>query len=679
MTTAQIEELFSKLRPIYGNKKMNALWYAYLAEDADGRREIEATLQMMYAKRLGETFDRQQVLLTPPPAGKLSGEYPLGSVLYNKKAVSEFGLREDEWIQHVGIFGRSGAGKTNLVFKIIDNFLAKKKKFMIFDWKKNYRPLISQYKDEEILVFTVGRKVAPLPFNPLIVPPNTEPSTWINRLVEVLSETFFVGEGVKFLLQKAFDTVYKEAGVYEGDPKKWPVMIDVLRFLDTYHARGRELNWMVSTLRTVKSLCTGEFGRALNTSQNASVKDLLEKNVILELDGLGSNEKAFFIETLLLWTHHHRLAEAERETFKHAIIIEEAPHILLKQDNRGHESVVDVVLREERELGTSIILVDQSPSSISLPAIANTYTKICLALGARADVVAAANFLLLDREQKEYLGKLKVGHAIVKLQGRSFQPFLVGIPLSPIKNRFVPDRTVRELMKGYSGCSAAVCLQIPERRAPGAVPRGDKTEQVDTAITEDEKRLLLDILENPFSGVVNRYRRLNTSRRKGTIYKDALFRKGLAKPVEVLTDGGCLLLMELTDKGRDELARMGHKNVRKKGAGKLEHEYFRDKVIKYYEELGFKTAPEKRVKNGHFVDVEARKGGQKIAIEIETGDSDIKHNIESDLAAGFKHVVMVPTNARAERKTQELLAREEHSEKVRIAPARTFKPKARPG
>jgi hypothetical protein len=537
MAQTTVEEVFEKLKPVYGAKKMSALWFAYLSEDADGKRDIEATLRMMYAKSLGETFEKQQVLLTPPPAGTLKGEYPLGSILYNKKAVSEFGLREDEWIQHVGIFGRSGAGKTNLVFKIIDNFLAKGKRFMIFDWKKNYRPLISHYKDAAILVFTVGRKVAPLPFNPLIVPPGTEPSTWINRMVEVLAETFYVGEGVKFLLQKAFDTVYKEFGVYDGEPKKWPLMIDVLRYLDTYHARGRELNWMVSTLRTVKALCTGEFGKALNTSQNGSVKDLLDKNVILELDGLGSNEKAFFIETLLLWIHHHRLAQGEREKFKHAVIIEEAHHVLLKQENRGHESVVEVVLREERELGTAIILVDQSPSSIALPAIANTYTKISLALGARADVVAAANFLLLDRDQKEYLGRLPVGHAIVKLQGRTFKPFLIRIPLSPIKNRFVPDPVVRERMKGYSAYSAPVCAELPKGSTREAVPPEDKDEQVDTGITEDETRLLLDVLENPFSGVVNRYRRLDISRRKGTRQKEGLFKKELAKPAEILTDG----------------------------------------------------------------------------------------------------------------------------------------------
>ena len=72
------------------------------------------------------------------------------------------------------------------------------------------------------------------------------------------------------------------------------------------------------------------------------------------------------------------------------------------------------------------------------------------------------------------------------------------------------------------------------------------------------------------------------------------------------------------------------------------------------------------------------KGSQRVAAEIETGDSDIKHIIEADLKAGFTYVLSVPTNPRAERKTSELVAREAYSDKVRVVPARLFKIKARP-
>ena len=131
MTTADIEELFSKLKPIYGNEKVDRLWLSYLAEDTDGRKEIETTLRMLCVKHLSKTPGKSPLLLPPPPANIVKGEYPVGDVLYNKKVVAQFGLREDEWIQHMGIFGRSGAGKTNLVFKLLNNFLEKGRKFAV--------------------------------------------------------------------------------------------------------------------------------------------------------------------------------------------------------------------------------------------------------------------------------------------------------------------------------------------------------------------------------------------------------------------------------------------------------------------------------------------------------------------------------------------------------------------
>ena len=53
------------------------------------------------------------VLLPPPGPDQSSGEYAFGDVIWNNRFVGTFGLREQELSQHVGIFGRTGAGKTN--------------------------------------------------------------------------------------------------------------------------------------------------------------------------------------------------------------------------------------------------------------------------------------------------------------------------------------------------------------------------------------------------------------------------------------------------------------------------------------------------------------------------------------------------------------------------------------
>jgi len=155
------------------------------------------------------------------------------------------------------------------------------------------------------------------------------------------------------LLMRAIDHLYRQAGLYEGKPKGYPTMADVRDYLIAYKAKGREAGWMESAMRAVEVLCFGEMGTVLNNSRPLDLAKLLDRRVILELDALTNADKTFLIESLLLWIHHYRMGQGQREDCKHGIIIEEAHHILLrkKQEVTGEETVTDVLLREIRELG----------------------------------------------------------------------------------------------------------------------------------------------------------------------------------------------------------------------------------------------------------------------------------------------------------------------------------------
>ena len=195
-----IDELFRKLKPILG-KKVNHLWTEYQL-NPEGRREIEGILKVLAARLLNNNYRKKNIILDPPPSEIAKGEYSLGTVFYGNNAYCEFGLREDELIQHVGIFGRTGSGKTNCGFLIVKNFIEKGKPFLIFDWKRNYRDILNleEYKDK-ILIFTIGRDVSPFYFNPLIPPEGTQPTIWLKKLIEIMCHVYWLGEGVAYLLQ----------------------------------------------------------------------------------------------------------------------------------------------------------------------------------------------------------------------------------------------------------------------------------------------------------------------------------------------------------------------------------------------------------------------------------------------------------------------------------------------
>ncbi|MFZ1684106.1 MAG: DUF87 domain-containing protein, partial [Candidatus Zixiibacteriota bacterium] len=356
-----IQEICRQLKPIIG-EKADRYWLTYLTEDQDGKRDVDTAIRLLAVRYLGAAVDDPKTFLSVPPKETATGEYPLGTVQYSGKDYYPFGLREDEWIQHVAIFGRSGAGKTNTVFVLINDLLAKKKPFLIFDWKRNYRDLLA-VTDENMLVYTVGRNTSPLVFNPLIPPAGTDPKVWLKKLIEIIAGAYYLGEGVMYLLQEALDAVYQEFGMYTKIPATYPTFLDVLAWLEEHPVKGRKALWMDSTMRGIKSICFGPMGDVVNTPSQPNLGALLDQNVILELDALTNNDKNLIIESMLLWIHHFRLVQPGRECFKHAIFIEEAHHILLKKPGgAGGEAITDTILREIRELGEAIILVDQHPS-----------------------------------------------------------------------------------------------------------------------------------------------------------------------------------------------------------------------------------------------------------------------------------------------------------------------------
>ena len=655
----EIEELFSRLRPLMG-EQLERLRLAYLAEDADGQREIETVLRLMYAKHTREEINKPQILLPPPDAATAAGEFVIGDVVYNDRKLHPFGLRRQEMIQHIAVFGRSGSGKSNTVFQMIDQLLRADIPFLIFDWKRNYRDLLG-LTDKEILVFTVGRSVAPIRFNPLIPPPGVEPQVHLKLLVNIIAKAYFCGDGVISLLQQAIDNVYADAGVYDGTATRFPVMRDVLEWLEKCPAKGRAANWMASTLRAVRSLCFGQMGRVINCDDQLPLAELLNHNVVLELDALEGAEKAFFIDAFLLAVHHYRLGEPTREEFRHCVILEEAHHVLRAHD--GAETVTDVILREIRELNTGIILIDQHPSLLALTALGNTYCTVTMNLKTRPDLNTAASYTLLDREQVHIFGELPVGTAVVKLQDRHVRPFLVSIPHIPVRKGSVTDSAIRERMQGYLGDTNPEPSPQPEPEVFQPVPaaeeeKTDHTTSDSTMPNSTELAFLTDCLRQPELGIVQRMGNLKISRRKVSAVKSELVDRGLLRPVDVLTGTGRVVLLELTAEGKAVLERAGIDTAGYLAHGGAEHQFWVERVAVALGEQGYTVEHEYRIAGNGAVDILAARDGEQLVVEVETGQSDVPANIRKCLAAGFGKVLIAATHMAAHDKIARWIAAE---------------------
>lgn len=538
--SSSVEALCKRLKPIIGNKA-DDIFRAYMAENADGKKEIERYLELLSSKHLSSEL--QQTSLIPPDKSKSSGDYFLGQIKYGQSLFHDFYLQEKEMIQHVGIFGRSGAGKTNIGFSLLKELRNKAKPVLIFDWKRNYRDLLALPEFKDVEVYTLGRKVAPFRFNPLIPPPGTAPKTWLKKLIEVVAHAYCLGNGVLYMLQQAIDTVYEEAGYYTGEIKYHPTMRHVLDKVRNYSAKGREAGWLSSTLRALASLCFGEMDTLINQDQNKNLEHLLDNTVILELDALTQSDKVFAVQTIILWIHHKRMADGTREKFKHAIIIEEAHHILSNERRSlmGGQSVMEITFREIREFGEGFIILDQHPSMISLPAMGNTYTTICFNMKHKKDVSAISACINLDESGKELLSKLEIGEAIVRLQGRVKDPFLLIVPEFKIKKGIITDNKIREIMRDKIAIT-------------NAISKSSDSDEILAPTVED--LFLKDIRDYPESGVAGRYKRIGISVRQGQKIKYKLLKDGLLVEEEIHNKTGRFKRIELTKKGQARLSQI---------------------------------------------------------------------------------------------------------------------------
>jgi len=179
---------------------------------------------------------------------------------------------------------------------------------------------------------------------------------------------------------------------------------------------------------------------------------------------------------------------------------------------------------------------------------------------------------------------------------------------------------------------------------------------------------LVDIFRNPVSTVVERYRRLGINPKTGNKWKDFLISRELILPKTIITKSGWTVLFEITEKGRETLRAAGYQ-VRNNRES-IEHIFWKDKIADYYRKQGYDTKVEKE-RNGN-ADIIAEKGKKKIAIEIETGNSDYLSNISKNLEAGYKSILCIPTNRHARYKIAQAIERERLEKKVDIILASKF-------
>ncbi len=178
-----LERIARKLEPL--RPKEVRRWRKLREQiDPEDRALLDRQIVALAGRVLGEFHDK--ILLSLPPRKLIRGTFNLGTVLYEQEKWPA-GLDEGELLQNLAVFGRSGAGKTNVTFHLLRQLADRKVPFLFLDWKRTARHLLPLLK-RSANVYTPGRSLAPFPFNPFIPPPGLEQNVYVNQVVDVLAD-----------------------------------------------------------------------------------------------------------------------------------------------------------------------------------------------------------------------------------------------------------------------------------------------------------------------------------------------------------------------------------------------------------------------------------------------------------------------------------------------------------
>ena len=634
-----IEKLARKLEPLMGEKVRHWMRVREMA-DAEMKDLLDKQIITEAYSKLGD-FHRK-ILLSLPPEKVAKGSINLGTIQYEAEKWP-VGITPTEMLQNMVVLGRSGAGKTNVSFHILRQLVERKTPFLFLDWKRTVRHL-TPLLGKNVNFYTPGRSLLKFPFNPFVVPPGTESHVYINQVMDVMSDAYTLGDGSRSLLRAALTTLY-------GGGNLCPTAKDIIAEIEKVPDKERVRGWKITALRAMESLDFSDLSADTKITQEQLAHQLLEQNTVIELDGLAQESKKFLVPLLCLWLYYVRLQSPEREKLKLVIFIEEAHHVLYRKSQGTKESVLEMFFRQCRELGIAIVVLDQHAHLLSPAALGNTYTTICLSQKDPTDINKLAALCLVDKDDKGYFSMLPVGQGIVKLQDRWMQPFLVQFPLVNLKKGAVTDAILARYFSGISGNPSTPPRSgrnTPSENAFGQVPR---VPLFDNALNEAAFELLEDVLRFPDDGVKVRYKRLGLSMGTGNRLKRWLVKEGWLKDQMVELGQTRKLLLRLPTKAKKLLGLKGGVPER----ASLVHEYWKRFYADRLSEAGYRVQLE-APRNSGAVDVLAQMEGKTLAVEIETGKSDILRNVKQNLLSRFDNILIIATDKKAFQTIESTLA-----------------------
>ena len=364
-------------------------------------------------------------------------------------------LSSDSLTSHVFVTGSTGSGKSNTVYRLLDecscNFL------VIEPAKGEYR---YEFADCAKVYGTNPMTDDLLRINPFEFPEGIHIYEHIDRILEVFNVCWPMYAAMPAVLKEAIIRAYEKVGwdmtrSTNSLGRYYPTFADVCREVDAYidssDYSADTCGDYKGSLKTRLESMTNGINRLLFCNGSVSDEELFDGRVIADLSRVGSSEnKALIMGILVIKLQERRMCQraASNETLKHITVLEEAHNLLRNSQTIFGETgggiasksveMISNAIAEMRTYGEGFIIVDQSPGLLDMAAIRNTNTKIIMRLPDEGDRQLVGKAAGLNDGQIAELAKLQRGVAAV-YQNEWIEPVLCHIGKHERKETVIAD------------------------------------------------------------------------------------------------------------------------------------------------------------------------------------------------------------------------------------------------
>ena len=364
-------------------------------------------------------------------------EVSLGCIFDLGKAYTENRVKLDvkSLTQHVFVTGSTGCGKSETIYKLINETKQVGTKFLVIE------PAKGEYKNVfgDVNVFGTNPLIMPLlRINPFSFPTGVHVLEHIDRLTEIFNVCWPMYSAMPAVLKKAMLDAYESCGwdlrlsvnrLSQGE-NVYPSFLDLFLSLEkviTESAYSEEVksNYAGALLTRVESLTNGLNGEIFSVNELSNMV-LFDENCIIDLSRVGSQEtKSLIMGILIMRLSEYRMtgANTPNSALKHLTVLEEAHNILKRvsteQSQEGSNmagksvEMITNAIAEMRTYGEGFVIVDQSPTSVDKAAIKNTNTKIVMRLPDEDDRKVSGKAAGMNDKQIDEIAKLPTGVAVV--------------------------------------------------------------------------------------------------------------------------------------------------------------------------------------------------------------------------------------------------------------------------